>query len=253
MHDPNTVAFQIRWPFRSHPTPMCPEGSRRTLVTVWHRDPEADGSDDSCGWSYPRLTERQRERLKGIAWSEAYEPWFQRIKAKRLEDPVIAECLMRGAVQLVASVLDVDASWDEICAWACRFVNNPLDNFRGGLCHLPGYHTNFEKDTKERREETAYGLFSGIAHHILRDRRPWWRHPRWHVHHWRFQVHSLQDFLRWAFTRCAKCGGRFRWGETGVGTWDGDGPRWFRSENLMHMACDAASRTPEATAASVAD
>jgi hypothetical protein len=242
MHDPNGVAFEIRSPFRDKPTEAWPKGHRPSLITIWHRDPESDGSDDSCGWSYPRLTEDQLKSLKWIAWSEADEPWFHQIPKKRLEldDMPKAEILMRAAVQLVARVLDVEASWDEICAWSSRFLNNPMDNFRSSLCHLPGYHTNFEEDRKQDREEHALGLYVGIAHHILAERRPWWRHPRWHVWHWRFQVYPLQHFLRWAFTRCKVCGGRFKWGETGVGTWSNPGPRWFRSEDLTHMDCESA-------------
>lgn len=39
MHDPKTVAFDIRWPFTD-----------RQMLTIWHVDPEKDGSDDSCDW-----------------------------------------------------------------------------------------------------------------------------------------------------------------------------------------------------------
>lgn len=66
-------------------------------------------------------------------------------------------------------------------------------------------------------------------------------HPRWHVWHWRITIVPLQNFKRWAFTRCTKCGGRFKYGESGVGTWDGDGPMWFKSEYLSHMSCDGVS------------
>lgn len=242
MHDPMTLAFEIKSPIKRR-------GQRASLLVVWHRDPEADGSDDSCGWSYPRLTEDQRKRLRGLAWSEAYEPWFQRLRAKRIEDVVEAECLMRGAVQLVCRALDVRASWGDICGWACRMVHNPMDNFRSSLCHLPGYHTNFEEDRRDWREDCAYGLFSGIAHHVLRDRRPWYRHPHFHVHHWRLQIPALQSFLRWAFSRCAGCGKPFPWGYAPISLgWHSDGPRWFRGEQgVYHHDCHArmvASSTP---------
>lgn len=50
MHDPMTVAFEIRSPIpRGRLTPA----ERRyypSLITIWHVDPEADGSDDSCDW-----------------------------------------------------------------------------------------------------------------------------------------------------------------------------------------------------------
>jgi hypothetical protein len=59
------------------------------------------------------------------------------------------------------------------------------------------------------------------------DTRPWWRHPRFHLHHWKIQIHALQDFKRWAFSRCAGCGRRFSWGYAPVtGQWNSEGPRW---------------------------
>ena len=65
---------------------------------------------------------------------------------------------------------------------------------------------------------------------------PW----RWHLWHWHIQVHPVQQFKRWAFSRCSKCGGRFRWGYSPVsGSWHGTGPLWFRSErNTYHSECD---------------
>lgn len=35
---------------------------------------------------------------------------------------------------------------------------------------------------------------------------------QWHVHHWRLQFLPWQRFYRWAFTRCAGCGGPSRRG-----------------------------------------
>ncbi len=48
MHDPMTVAFEILSPFREKPSVLFPHGYRAAVVTIWHKDPERDGSDDSC-------------------------------------------------------------------------------------------------------------------------------------------------------------------------------------------------------------
>jgi hypothetical protein len=76
---------------------------------------------------------------------------------------------------------------------------------------------------------------------ILRAERPWYRHPRWHVHHWRIQVPLWQTFYRWAFERCSKCGGRFGWGESVIGDWAGT--------RIWHDNChqDAATRISNQT------
>ena len=45
MHDPETVAFDIKYPWKSRDREY-----RGSFVTIWHVDPEKDGTDDSCGW-----------------------------------------------------------------------------------------------------------------------------------------------------------------------------------------------------------
>jgi hypothetical protein len=80
-----------------------------------------------------------------------------------------------------------------------------------------------------------------MFHDKLRPR-PWWRHPKWHIHHWRVQLHLVQRFKRWMWSRCQKCGGRFSWFDAGgrvVGTWGGKGPAWFHNgEKIWHMSCE---------------
>jgi len=61
MHDPMTVAHEIKAPWKRH----YQDGFayRQTLVTVWHVDPETDGTDDSCDYSGTRRELRPTERL----------------------------------------------------------------------------------------------------------------------------------------------------------------------------------------------
>ena len=119
-------------------------------------------------------------------------------------------------------------------------------NFRSTLCFKSGYHSNWYRDLEPNsaaedqfwREQQALSFFSAILGYILRERRWWFHHPRYHFWHWRFQLHPLEAFKRWAFTRCNRCGGRFKYGETGVSSsWNSKGPRWFKSEDLAHMDC----------------
>jgi len=234
MHDPDTVAFEIPNPF-SWSKGWDGKWKMNTLITIWHVDPETDGSDDSCGWSRPRLTKEQRDRLKWVAKDEAREPWFQARRAKKTDQPAEAETLLRGALVIVAQRLDVKVSWDEVSLWAAELLHHPFDNFRGSLCHLPGWHTNFEEDCEDQRIYEAERFFCCLARFILRRRRPWWKHPRWHFWHWELQVHPLQAFKRWAFSRCATCGKRFPWGYAPVTTsWHSTGPLWFRSQKDVH-------------------
>lgn len=73
------------------------------------------------------------------------------------------------------------------------------------------------------------------------------RAGRWqlHVHHWRLQVHPLQQLRRRLLTRCAWCGGRDRKGDAvNVShSWDSGRDRWWRGEaGLFHRDCSSIER-----------
>lgn len=273
MHDPMTVAFEIRYPWNKYRgvEKMRDEFSRNyraSFITIWHNDPEIGGSDDSCGWFTPPLNKIQREIVHTLAADESREPWFMALDAKKNSDPVQCEALVRGAFLLVSRCLENRLDWrrwrlrkrpvklDEATAWASVMVHNSVDNFRGSLAFKSGYHSNWYHEPKPNtveedkffREREAEEFFGAIMGYILRERRPWYRKPRWHFWHWSFQVHPLQSFKRWAFSRCATCGKGFKWGMTGwTNSWNGTGPLWFRSESdIHHMDCKNPDAPPMA-------
>lgn len=68
-----------------------------------------------------------------------------------------------------------------------------------------------------------------------------------HVHHWQLQVHPWQHFRRWAFTRCAWCGGPSRRGDVvnvGEGWGSTSKPKhWWQGEiGLCHLDCSSIQR-----------
>lgn len=85
-----------------------------------------------------------------------------------------------------------------------------------------------------------------VTLYILGDRRPWYRRPRWHVHHWRFQVHPWGTFRRWLLSRCAGCGRRFAWGYCPITyQWTAPCTPWFGSEiGSYHRECLPRSEPP---------
>jgi hypothetical protein len=256
MHDPMTVAFDVKSPFRGKPNKFWPEGYRNTLITIWHVDPERDGTDDSCGYSFVKLSKEQRERLKNAAWSEGRDPYFQCVKDKHWHGTRHeAESMYRGLVLYVADRLQIPCTFDEAARIAARTIHHPdCVDAAGAFCFLPGYNSNSEKDRPSDRESSFIGTMAGIARELLTDRRPWYRHPKWHVWHWKIQIHAVQSFKRWAFSRCNGCGRGFSWGYSPTSTsWSGTGPRWFRREpHVYHSDCCPSGAKPsqQAVAAS---
>jgi hypothetical protein len=193
VHDPMTVAFRIPYPWRDKPTQLFPKGYRHSFITIWHRDPEKRGNDNSCDWAgFHRPLNEREEAL----W-HALDDLFHKLgNAPYYPDP---------------RLWGRDPHGEDPRGW--------------------GVVGNAQR---------------AVSTWQLRSRYRW--HPRWHFHHWRLQVHPLQAFKRWAFTRCHLCGGRFAWGESGMGTWSGEGPRWFRNERLTHMRCAGVPVEPSAEA-----
>lgn len=265
MHDPMTQAFQIPYPWKKYGKKGRDEfeqNYREPFITVWHVDPETDGSDDSCGWSRPRLSKDQLSRIKSISGDEARRPYFQRFRGKEIESPTEAETLLRQAFMLVGKVFSKEhlcklplrrVTFAEASQWACEMIGNPVDNFRSSLSFLPGWSSNSEEDRERDRQYCAERFFIAIGSYIARERRPWYRHPRWHFWHWQIQIHPVQTFQRWAFTRCATCGQRFKWGETGwTNSWNSEGPRWFKSEvDLHHDGCGGCGVVSQSSGAKV--
>ena len=87
-------------------------------------------------------------------------------------------------------------------------------------------------------------------HHRARDANGDWQwvfHKAWrfHVHHWKIQVHPLQHLRRWLLTRCEWCGGPSRNGDpVNVShQWGSErGPWWRGARGVFHMDCSSVER-----------
>ncbi|KKK98883.1 hypothetical protein LCGC14_2638280, partial [marine sediment metagenome] len=76
MHDPEILAFDIKNPFLPAHTFNGKFSYRESLIYIWHVDPQTRG-DDTCGWSRPRLTDKELEEIRKIVGFEAkhiYDP-----------------------------------------------------------------------------------------------------------------------------------------------------------------------------------
>lgn len=257
MYDPQTVAHEIKYPWRAHSKKWCDDKGygpndfmrryRNSFITIWHVDPErpVEGQrrDDSCGW----FDRRPREYTDAIAWllnDTAFVHEVNLALARKVETPA----------PFYEGISERQLSWRQLspadALALCLMVARQLELRRwwngqdgNGGAHAIWWRKTF---TRERRvDDLAIDLALGIgdnfasvesAEHLLRlmaaalsrKFKPWWRHPRWHVHHWKFQVHPWQQLKRWAFDRCSGCGKGFRWGE---GVWG------YEDERIFHETC----------------
>lgn len=230
MHDPSTVAHEIKWPVR---------------VTIWHEDPlnfkDRHGcrDDDSCGWFSPPYSQAERDLIKKLA-KEQYSEIF----AKQV----------RTAEGASYAYICNEPDCHSAIYWSWRAIKHkfkPRGPWQYGVrltaAELEAIYDlatcpidNLQSRFNEVRDLDSFDSFFFLVWRAYqRHHRPWYKHPRWHVQHWRFQVHLWQTFRRWALTRCEGCGKRFSWGYCPTShSWDSQPPRWFRGERgLYHSEC----------------
>lgn len=266
MHDPLTQAFVINIPLpwrRPAFGGLSPgrEWAKYHLATIWHKDPcQGPGGDDSCGW-FMRAHHGDKAVLKRIR--DAIEFNFDRVFEYRKDDwddskkkagtPPDSIHFMgyfhpcgdpNYSTHGIVLNLFFDAihayynhNWKKSLPWMRKhlfdilhFAENPTDSLREGIAGT--FCSGKEKYDREARIDSYASCIYGW---ILRAEQPWWKHPRWHVRHWRLQVPLWQIFRRWAFERCSKCGRGFGWGETVMSDWNGT--------HIWHDDCSAPTKT----------
>lgn len=218
MHDPSTLVYNIPW-----------------ILTVWHQDPETDGTDDSCGW-FMRERHVDRAKLERVAqefehqWSgNSLSKWFNSRgvlnyspQAVTLSMFLIASNIHFGHWSPKSKAFLRDRLFEIL-----HFSENNMDSLYTFLAQPYGIDPQDTAKTRSRRAaEIVYSW-------ICRAARPWWKHPRWHFWHWKIQLHPWNAIRRRYWEKCAVCGRRgFK--ESPMGSWDGD--------RIWHQVCDASLR-----------
>lgn len=191
--------------------------------SLWHNDPcnKPGCGDDSCGW-FMRASHGDPEMLKKIR--SAMDFSFDRVfeyrkddwddKKKKAGEPAdsihyTGYFMPHGdpnfSIHGIVLNLFFDAihayfkhDWEKSRPWMRKhlfdilmFAENPTDSLRDGIVGT------FRSTEKWDREEALDRYASCIYGWILREERPWYRHPRWHVHHWQLNVSWWWFLPRW--------------------------------------------------------
>lgn len=190
---------------------------------IWHIDAERPSSgnrrDDSCGW-FDRTPGDYADAVAYLLADDTFMhdvrlaiarrepmpyPFYEGISERYTTGMRLpaGECL--ALVLMIASELELRRWWNgqrskdgaassfwrktftrkrDVAEEAASLALHPLDN----LSHV---------DEAER-------MVPLIAAALNRQFRPWWRHPRWHVHHWQINFDLARNVGR-MFERCATC------------------------------------------------
>lgn len=180
MHDPMTVAHEIKWPKKDK------WGFRPPFITIWHVDPERDGTDDSCGW-FVRSRHVDQEVLQKVQsefrFQLKHNYWWD--TNGNMKFSPIATLLM---MYRVAAYQHFE-NWRKVDAFTRRYLEHIIFFAENETDCIFSYRKTITK--KEQTDELAAVVYTDI----VRKTRPWYRHSRWHIHHWKLQIH-WPAFLR---------------------------------------------------------
>lgn len=254
MHSPETVAFEIYLGKKKKRNGKY----RDPIITIWHHDPEKDGTDDSCGWFI-----RSRHIKEGIIdkvakdfefeWDRTFTSssgftynsgWFNPLGENILSVQAIVLNMYLIAYRIALNPdnkIEPGKMWDKSYKFLNKhlveimlFAENNTDSMRDIIVRKYEIGCD-EKYTPERRKEWIKECASIVVCDIMRKTRPWYKHPKWHIHHWNIQFHPLQKIKRRFWDKCSVCGKRgFK--QSAMSDWNGT--------KLWHQECDNSIKQP---------
>jgi hypothetical protein len=227
MHDNMSVAFRIGNPFKKKGT--C--GVRPRLITIWHCDPETDGTDDSCG-HFIRARHIPVDIMEAVKrdfeFNFNHHYWFTpNGELQRSVIGTVLEMYRTAAWTIFMQQNGGKPDRDRHIKFMMKHLYEIIYFSENAVDSLHSILTN--KYGAESPEVKCERLHKIIATDIYRMDRKWWQQPKWHVHHWKIQFHPYQDLKRRYWDKCCVCGKRGFKGSA-MSNWSGS--------KLWHRECN---------------
>jgi len=216
MHDPASVAFEIRLGSKYKKNGEY----RDPFITIWHIDPETDGTDDSCGHFI-----RERHLPSGIIkkikseFEFKYDDWFYATGEPKFSVSGVVLNMYSQAAWIIfkeQNNKEVDRKrhnkfMRKYISDILLFAENDTDSIGDSIT---------EKWGKITKAEKIENLSSIVTCDIFRKERKWWQEPKWHFWHWKIQFNFFNSLKRRYWDKCSICGKRgFK--KSASGDWSG--------------------------------
>jgi hypothetical protein len=176
------------------------------LWTLWHKDAEKRGDDDSCGW-FLRSHHGDKVMLDRIdkVFQFEFSYWFNEDGTAKLSVMGIVLCMYSQASWqyfnhnrkkqrkfLNKHLFDI-----------LHFAENPTDSLEYDITREMYYRTiEHDRSQVDPRDQRIRHFASIVYSDIMRKTRPWYKHPRWHVHHWRISANwRFRSLFRWFYPK----------------------------------------------------
>lgn len=188
MHDPMTVAHEIYLGSKEKKN-----GRYRTpFITIWHVDPEKDGTDDSCGW-FKRERHLDKTKLEEIRkeflFNHKHNYWFDKNGYRQFSTSGVVLNMYSAAswIHFDRNRNKQDRFMRKHLHNILRFAENPTDCIGDSITRKFG---------NEITEEEMRRLAGIVYADLVRKQMKWWQHPRWHIHHWKITFPIFRQWFR---------------------------------------------------------
>lgn len=164
------------------------------LFTLWHLDPEKDGSDDSCGW-FKRTRHFDQKLFEKVVsefeFNFIHNYWFTEDGSPKFSTMGIVLNMYSSASWIINY-----PKWNrhrnylsKNLFWILKFAENPVDSLNDAITNEIRYRLiEHDRSQVESRKDRIRHLASVVYSDIMRSMQPWYKHPRWHIHHWRISI-----------------------------------------------------------------
>lgn len=197
---------------------------------IWHIDPEHRGTgnraDDSCGWfdrtpgSYSNavayilgdattmhdvsLALARRKHMPMAFYEGISEPSDDPDRARGYPRLTQADCL--ALVLMISRELELRRWWNGTKGNGGAHASRIKRAFtRVRAVESTAFDLALSSIDNLSSVDKGESMVRLIAAALNRKFRPWWRHPRWHVHHWKINVNLWRNLKRATVERCGTC------------------------------------------------
>lgn len=236
MHDPQCVAHEIYLGAKKKKNGHY----KSPFITIWHVDPEKDGTDDSCGWFIRKRhipIDLIEKVTKEFEFNFKHNYWFNEAGYPKFSTMGVCLEMYSHAAWSLFMWMDGNSPTNK----ARRRYKNFMRKYLFDILHFSENPTDSLYRSinmtygVEKKEDRISDFVSIIVADIMRKLRPWYMHPRWHIHHWKIQFHPLQNIKRRYWDKCCICGKRGFKGSA-HGDWGGT--------KIWHGECDRSAKKP---------
>lgn len=229
MHDPKTVAFEIKNPFVK-----SKGGYRPSIITIWHNDPEKDGTDDSCGW-FIRARHVDQQMLEKVKKEFRFQfkhyYWFDEQGKPKFSTIGTAVQMYSYASWVMFMYMNNDKpNRKRHKNFMRKYLYDIIDFSENHVDCIGDSIINKWNEKYESLDARADNFAVTVCTDIMRKLRPWYKHPRWHIYHWSIQFHPWQQLKRRYWDKCSICGKRGFKNGFAHSNWEGTA--------LWHAECD---------------